>query len=586
MDFQTTIFGVTCSIFLNNFQRSQNKFNDISESLALLKEILISGEMEFPKINTDTLESFDNTNITFQKTYTSLTEVDENGKSVGFSRLKIYEESDPNIDSQLDILDDEYKNIILQLQSIYTIANKNMDNFRLLLYLLTDVSDILLSKAQFNNFDFYTTLFRYLYKKEVDTTFNDETNLKNNQVLSIPTILAYSVFRKLYYNSTDVVKTTVNNIYNDNDNILLANSYLTNEFKTYLNLNLSSIGIDISKYINNNILMFGSHTSENVFLLLRNAVETQIPKLQIVLDSIGKTLNPADWIYRIINNTIESNSNTTALYNILNKKHYIWNLSNFTTYDSDVHDKFYQYEDQILNSAVTYINKHVGTIKQIVNIPVKFTTNPIFFINTFSVIFSKYALNYMQDTDVFTYSDLSNWLNSCLTTNDSKINNIYSYFKTNPLQYFRNDLNFNLFLILQEYITHLVEHDDFKQFIMKDFIPYINKTISQEYKINILWYENVDKIIYLFKLIFCNDLLTACSGSESKLFSNVVTLFDNLISTSILQAPLTLTKLEITTSFEFERNDTTKWFNLLNSYFKNSIISKYVQKYMVDTYSL
>ena len=72
----------------------------------------------------------------------------------------------------------------------------------------------------------------------------------------------------------------------------------------------------------------------------------------------------------------------------------------------------------------------------------------------------------MQDTDIFTYSDLSNWLNGCLTTNDSKINNIYSYFKTNPLQYFRNDLNFNLFLILQEYITHLVEHDDFKQFIM------------------------------------------------------------------------------------------------------------------------
>ena len=586
MDFQNTIFGVTCSIFLNNFQKNQNKFNDISESLVLLKEILISGEMEFPKINTESLESFDNTNITFQKTYTSLTEVDNSGKSVGFSRLKIYEESDPNIDSQLDILDDEYKNIILQLRSIYTIANKNMDNFRLLLYLLTDVSDVLLNKTQFNNFDFYNTVFRFLYKKTYDDITTDSADLKNNQVLSIPTILTYSVFKKLYYNSTDVIKTTVNAIYNDNENILLSNSYLTNEFKSYLNLNLSAIGIDISKYINNNILMFGSHTSNNVFLLLRNAVESKLPKLQEVLTSIGSALNPADWIYRIVHNTVESNSNSSALYNILNKNHYIWNLPKYTMYDSDIHDKFYQYEDQILNSAVTYINKHVGTIKQIVNIPVKFTTNPIFFINTFSVIFSKYALNYMQDTDVFTYSDLSNWLDSCLTINDSKINNIQTYFKTNPLQYFRHDLNFNTFLILQEYITHLVEHDDFKTFIMKDFIPYINKVISQEYKINILWYENVDKIIYLFKLIFCNDLLSACSGTSSKLFSNVITLFDNLISTNINDAPLTLTKLEITTAFDFERNDTTKWFNLLNSYFKNSIISKYVQKYMVDTYSL
>lgn len=586
MDRPNTIFGNTCSIFLRNFQNSEPKYLDIFDSYTALKEILISGEMEFPKITLTALESFDNSNITFQKTYLKLTEADSNGVATGFSRIKIYEETDPNIDVYLDELSDEYKNIVLQLQCIYDIANKNIDRYRLLLYLLTDISDIFVTKSQFNNFDFYNSLFRFLYKKQPEPESNIDTHYKNLQLLSIPSILAYNVFRRLYSDSTDSLKNTMNEIYDDPDSDITQRQYLTDHFINYLNSNIDTIGIDISNYINNNILMFGRHTSQNVFLLLRKAVESQIPEFISLLQNIGSSLTPNDFIYRICSNTITSNCNSTALDNMLSSDSYLWNLDKYTNYNEVVHDKFYQIEDVLLSNAVTYLNKHIGEIKQIINIPIKFTAQPIFFINSFSIIFSKYALNYMQDTDIFTYADLSTWLDNTLTTSPLKLNNIQNYFLTHPLQYYRKDLNLNTFLILQEYISNLIEHDDFKQLIMNKFIPKIKKTISQEYKIEIDWYQNVDKILYLIKLVFANDLLSALNGNSNKLFYTVISNFDNILSKNITTAPLTLTKLEMTSAFEFERTDTTKWFNLLNSYFKNAIVSKYIQKYMSDTYSL
>ena len=246
MDRPNTIFGNTCSIFLRNFQNSEPKYSDIFDSYTALKEILISGEMEFPKITLTALESFDNSNITFQKTYLKLTEENSNGVATGFSRIRIYEETDPNIDVYLDELSDEYKNIVLQLQCIYDIANKNIDRYRLLLYLLTDISDIFVTKSQFNNFDFYNSLFRFLYKKQPEPELNIDTHYKNLQLLSIPSILAYNVFRRLYSDSTDSLKNTMNEIYDNPDSNITQRQYLTDHFIDYLNSNINTIGIDIS----------------------------------------------------------------------------------------------------------------------------------------------------------------------------------------------------------------------------------------------------------------------------------------------------------------------------------------------------
>ena len=119
---KNSIFGNTLSIYLNNALYSFTKFNDILTSYNTLHSILSSGEFSFPTLNVDVNEIKDNANLLNFHTFTKLTNEVDN--ILGYSKPKIYEESNPDIDLYLDDLSDEYKNILLQLHTIYNISKR------------------------------------------------------------------------------------------------------------------------------------------------------------------------------------------------------------------------------------------------------------------------------------------------------------------------------------------------------------------------------------------------------------------------------------------------------------------------------
>lgn len=584
---KNSIFGNTLSIYLNNALYSFTKFNDILTSYNTLHSILSSGEFSFPTLNVDVNEIKDNANLLNFHTFTKLTNEVDN--ILGYSKPKIYEESNPDIDLYLDDLSDEYKNILLQLHTIYDISNKNLNHYRLLLYLLNNLNNIYVTNCNLNSFDFYNTVFRFIYfKKKLSTNVYSLPGFEDNQLLAIPTLMLTQTFKQIYYKiSTNFINQTSYDIFSDTDNPINKPNYLLNLFKEYLINFRNEISEDITKYIINNIFLFGYNVSTNIFDSIKEIISDSIITLyELLTDDLENKFDPVDYVYRIINETMNNGSYSNILTKLFTNDSILLNIDNLTNFNSDNQDKIHQYEDVLLSNIVKYITKNIGTMKQIVNIPIPFASNPIYFMNTFSLIFNKYTLDYLQSTEAFTYSDLQNWLDVILNPNNINITNIFNYINKHPISYLDSDFQLSNFLILQEFINSFCDSELFKNFIIMQFIPRINNEIITLYKININWFQYVDKLIYFFRLKFTIDLLDTIQNRSNNLFKNVYTFLQNTIKDKLEIYKMNFTENDIKSIFSIEYEDSTKWFNIFNSFFKNAAITKYGQNYMAESYSL
>ena len=119
-----------------------------------------------------------------------------------------------------------------------------------------------------------------------------------------------------------------------------------------------------------------------------------------------------------------------------------------------------------------------------------------------------------------------------------------------------------------------------------ELIPRIDNAIITLYKININWYQYVDKLIYFFKLKFTIDLLDTVQNNNISLFNQVFNFLKSTIENKLAVYKMNFTNNDIRSIFSSEYEDNTKWFNIFNSFFKNAAITKYGQNYMAESYSL
>ena len=587
LQLKNSIFGNTLSIYLNNALYSFTKFNDILTSYNALHSILSSGEFSFPTLNVDVNEIKDNANLLVTHIFSKLT--GEVNNIVGYSKTKIYEETNPDIDLYLDDLSDEYKNILLQLHTIYNISNKNLNHYRLLLYLLNNLSTIYNTNCNLTSFYFYNTVFRFIYfKKKLSTNIYSLPGFTDNQLLAIPTLMLIQTFKRLYYKiSTEFVNSISYDIFSNFNHPVSQPTYLLNQFKSYLLDSRNIISEDITKYIINNIFLFGYNVSSNIFNTIKDVISDCIVSLyQTLTDDIENKFDPSDYVYRISNSTMDNGSYSNVLTKLFTNESVLLNIDSLINFNEDNRDKIHQYEDVLLSNIVKYITKNIGTMKQIVNIPIPFTSNPIYFMNSFSLIFNKYTLDYLQSTECFTYSDLQNWLDVILNPNNINITNIFNYINRHPISYLNSDFQLSFFLVMQEFINSFCDNEIFKNFILMELIPRIDNAIITLYKININWYQYVDKLIYFFKLKFTIDLLDTVQNNNISLFNQVFNFLKSTIENKLAVYKMNFTENDIKSIFSSEYEDNTKWFNIFNSFFKNAAITKYGQNYMAESYSL
>lgn len=599
-----TLFGQMMSVYLNNTQLARTKYTDISNTFYFLKDILLTGEFKFPFLN-NTFENLqDNVNIAYYDTYTNLIETNAFTKElVAYDKARIYDETNLMIDFFLDLLNDEYRNVVLNLNAIYEATNKNLNHFRHILYLLNNVNQDINTNTDISTFSFYTNLFPFLFKREPLSSNSDfKVDFEESKLNVVPGIILYFLLTQLYEQNSKTVNDYMDSIYSNPSDILMQPGVLDNWFVRYLNDNIDEISQNMMEYIKTNIFLFGKKSSPKVNLTVQSIISNHITNIKNIILNNTDTFNPYDHIYRISNYTYNYCVNHSLLKNCLRSDSFFNKLDEFTFYDQDDHDHFKQIDYyEIKNSIIKYFQDNVGLIKQIVNIPIKWTSNPVFFINTLPIVFAKFSLNYMQERECFSYGKLDKWLAKCIniTTYDPvkkinivdnlKVNNLIDFVLKNPILYDDDSFKFSAFFILQEYITNLINSQQFNTFLIKELIPDLNKHVSLEYKIDINWYEKVDEIMYLYKLNFTTDLLDSLNNKKTslgkpKLFDEYCTYFRSSFPSKII-APK-LDKETISTLFQFHKSDVNKWFYLFNSFFKNSAICQYVPKYLVNTYGI
>ena len=93
-------------------------------------------------------------------------------------------------------------------------------------------------------------------------------------------------------------------------------------------------------------------------------------------------------------------------------------------------------------------------------------------------------------------------------------------------------------------------------------------------------------MIYFFRLKFTIDLLDTIQNGTNNLFKSVYTFLQNTIKDKLEIYKMNFTENDIKSIFSIEYEDSTKWFNIFNSFFKNAAITKYGQNYMAESYSL
>lgn len=587
MIFTQSLFGEYCSVFLNNFQSPLSKYNELAESYQTLKKILISGQTKFPKLNLQLEELIDINNLTYFNVFAKLTWQYNNSVN-GFSKTKLYEKSNSNIDLVLDDLESEYKNIVIQLQSIYDLINKNINDYKLLIYILTNIDVILKVQTTFDTFDLYNTIFRFLYeKKPLSSTYpfkqHDDTELN-----SIPTIITYALLKKLLISFNPFTSAALEMVYMNKslDEITHINHFL-DSFNNYIDLNLSNICHDLITFIDNTIYNYGINVSPGYLERANSVLSELIVKVKDIAEKNLMIVSPVDYIYRLINGTIENAIVSTLLENLLTHNSILTNLEEYSLYDINFHDKLIIIQEPLIaKNIAVWMSKHIEQIQLINYIHTKFASNPIFALNAHAIVYAKFALNFLEDSSIFTNDDIESWLNVLLSLSDTHINNIIQLCSNYKIELHNEDYNFNAFLILQEFVTSLVECDDFTKFIIEDFIPTIDTFISHEYKSLINWYKKIDDIKYIFKLILCNDILAGLAGDSTKLFANFKSIFLPIIENSLSTATYSMSKEAVRPLIRFEQTDVNKWYNVFNSFFKNATITKYVSIFLKENYSI
>ena len=587
MSFSKSIFGSDCSVLLNNFLSPLSKYNELTESYINLKQLLISGQTKFPKLTLQLEELIDINNLTYLNVFTKLTTKVDNIVT-GYSKTKIYEKINQNIDLVLDDLNDEYKNIVIQLQTIYDNINKNVNDYKLLIYLLTNIDTILRLNTTFESFDLYNSLFRFLYEKN-PLTYNYNFNVySNNQLSAITTLIPLTMFKRIFYTLNPFTSKVVYDIYNDPYIMNLPkNNYMLNLFYDYIDNNVNSITSDLIQFVDNTIYNYGVNVSPSYVTRVSKVVSKLVLKLKEIVRKNMVIIVPADYVYRIIDGTINNSIISTLLEDLLTNNSFVWKLNEFSNWNESFHDKVLsQWEQLIVNNIYKYLNKNFELIELINYIHTKFASNPIFAINAHAIVYAKMALNYLDSTSAFTNENVEEWLNVLLSQNDTHINNIISYCSNYNIKYHDEDINFISFLVLQEFITNLINCSDFNDFVVQEFIPIVDDFILHEYKSSINWYKKVDDIKYIFKLILCNDLIAALNGNSSKLFFNIKSTLVSIIQNSLTSSSYDINKSQINSLIQFEKRDLNKWYNIFNSFYKNSVIAHYVSIFLQENYSI
>jgi len=243
---------------------------------------------------------------------------------------------------------------------------------------------------------------------------------------------------------------------------------------------------------------------------------------------------------------------------------------------SKSYNEFVAEEEASKDESIKWFDENIKELQMLEYIPYQFSLTPLFFFNTYYIVHKQFSIDLINRTS--SNFNVRDWINSISYDNNSHKDGLYDYLESHPLEYDHNIIKLCSFLHLNKIIDSFCNSDEFKSWIINDIFIEIRKKLSLQYLYHLDEYKFVDDIRLYFKLIFMKDIL------DDILFNSYISVISNNFNSSIVNCTTTdILSMNIETFNSFFDQDTIS--NLLDDFFKSSIVSKYLNG-ILSNYSL
>lgn len=571
------VYTNLASGYLNTTQNPNKKITEITTVLSQLYTLLKTGTISIPILDTTYETLIDGVDLINHAIHTSLSKT-ENGKKVGYNQIQIISSiNSTDRDINLNYISDEYNQELWQLAKIYELLDRNMFYHKLFSHIYVD--DI--RQYYYNNMIQFTELqptFFGAYKQK--PYIDDDLSLDSSDITIVPYFIAYDILYRLY----DVSFTYLSNITTEvQENDLFSDEYILEQFASYITNYKSELSSNLATFIYRNVYGF-SNVSPVVDSAVQTQISTLLESLPSMLEDVAIECGLTDLIYTILQDAKHFINQASAMKWL----HCSKSGSEFTggfyenldkLFNNDMKNYFSLYEDSYDSEVLEYIRYNQDEAYDLDMISKQYNMTPLFFINTFTITFSRMALNLMQNEDLglFAATDVNTWLSYFeLTDNGSFAVNfikdrhpIYDDNNYTPLQ-------LALYLSVRQILHTFIETDTFETWLISKFIPKLDQKINKIYYSEINYVDQIDKFKTFFKTLFIRDLFELDSTTNKyKLLGNYFSELHAKFKTEVSNTEISLSSVNATNLVTTELSYYTRYYHLFNSFIKSGSVIRY-----------
>ncbi len=625
--------GTHFSRFLNTIFNPEVKKQEFLDNINNIYLDLKEGRLSFPTIDFDFEDLLDAVQISNYKMLNKISKKEiVNGQfcKVGYNPILIRTlTNDITLERMLNELSDEQDQLYVYLDLIFNKVNKSLFNFKVFQQLFDDISglfEVNLFQFQSQDESFCHIMDRKAYFEtdytHVQNTSNNVWTINHNlgvdenislttkaydndnieisskiESIQYPDLNTIELYFDRLYSGTATVQrnyqvypflfgvvalfrmysaSTI--YYNDllydiHTNGILQSSHIHQDFSNYISSNSTEIAQELVTFIYRNVFQFNGDISNHLNIEELSTIKTSLSALPA---KFVKSEEDGEIVLETSTYLVYDGTSLTAWWSAVKVMHEILydRLDEFFEFKNGF-NWYSEQEDIVKSNIINHLNSDVELLKMLENISFQFKSEPVFFINSFRVVHGKYS------------RDLINSLSTGFEVNELKQSmeliagaeeNIIAFIEENYLQ--RNDdlIKFSAFLKFRDMMNEFIDGEIFTDWLIFNLVPAIKKTVNNHYIVRIEDYKYIDILKSFMKVLFMKHIL------EEKLFINFTNTFIDKFNEYMLNAVPNL-NVDQVSYFANKFLDSNNLTNILNSFYKGSVMSKYTEG-VLAAYSL
>lgn len=625
--------GTYFSRFLNTIFNPEVKKQDFLDSINGVYLDLRESRLSLPTIDFDFEDLLSAVQISNYKILNKISRKETvNGKmcKVGYNPITIKTlTNDITLERMLHELSDEQDQLYVYLDSIFNKFNKNVFHFKVFQQLLDDISGLFeVNLFQFQKQDetfchifdrkaYFETDFNHIQNTNSNVwTIEHNLNIDENTSLTTKAYDSdnFEISSKIisvdypdentilltfsnYYSGTATIQrnyqvypflfglvalfrtysasTIYHNdfLYDIHTNQTLQSSHVKDDFENYILTNSNEISTELTTFVYRNIFQFNGDISNH---LNSEELTSVIQSLRLLPEVFNKSEEAGEIVLETATYLAYDSSSLISwwtAFKVMHDKLYD-RLDDFYTFSHEF-DWYSLQEDIAKENIINHLNSNLELLKMLENISFQFKAEPRFFINSFRIVHGKYARDLINN--VSSGFDI-NALKNSMELKEGVESDFITFIQENYLE--RNDdiIRFSAFLKFRDIINDFINGEFFTDWIISNFIPTIKNTVNDHYIVQFEDYKYVDSIKSFMKILFTKHLL------EEKMFINFTNEFIEKFNQHLLAATPNLADNQVS-YFSNKFLDSTTLLNILNSFYKGSVMSKYTEG-VLTAYSL